>query len=226
MVLRFSIKQELQRSHSMIWNKLIPIILAVILLTAFAPVPAQAAGNVYYVAKNGSNSNAGTEAQPWLTIQKAASTLTAGDTVYVKAGTYREQVKPKNSGTAGNVITYAAYPGDTVIIDGTGVSSGSDGHGLVELTGVSYVTIDGFEVQNEDTAGGIVGNGECHYIIVKNCIVHDTAYSGIFFLYSWTYTPHKMSNIIIDNCETYNTNINTGDEAIAFIAVENFEVKN
>jgi hypothetical protein len=226
MVLRFSIKQKLQRYHSMTWNKLIPVIFAIILLFVFVPAPVQAAGNVYYVAKNGSNSNPGTEAQPWLTIQKAASTLTAGDTVYVKAGTYREQVKPGNSGTAGNVITFTAYPGDTVIIDGTGISSGSDGHGLVEITGKSYITIDGFEVQNEDTAGGIVGNGECRYITVQNCTVHDIAHSGIFFLYSWNYTPGKMSHIIIDNCETYDTNLLPGDEAIAFIAVENFEVKN
>jgi chitinase len=41
----------------------------------------------YYVAKTGSDSNPGTESSPWLTIGHAAATATAGDTVYVGAGT-------------------------------------------------------------------------------------------------------------------------------------------
>ena len=35
-----------------------------------------------------------------------------------RAGTYNERVIPENSGSAGNYITYAAYPGETVTIDG------------------------------------------------------------------------------------------------------------
>ena len=69
-------------------------------------------GNVptYYVAQNGSDEKTGTEEQPWRTIQKAAETLNAGDTVLIKAG------------SADNYIVYAAYPGDTVTIDGDGIS--------------------------------------------------------------------------------------------------------
>ena len=40
-------------------------------------------GATYYVAKNGNNSNPGTEAEPWLTIQHATDTMEAGDTVYI-----------------------------------------------------------------------------------------------------------------------------------------------
>ncbi len=83
--------------------------------------------NTYYVAKTGSDSNPGTESQPWLTIQKAANTLVAGDTAYVKAGTYNEQVIPSRSGSSGAWISYKAYPGDTVIIDGSGLSIGLAG---------------------------------------------------------------------------------------------------
>jgi hypothetical protein len=42
----------------------------------------------YYVATNGSDSNPGTLAQPWLTIQHAANAAVAGDTVTVEPGTY------------------------------------------------------------------------------------------------------------------------------------------
>jgi hypothetical protein len=44
--------------------------------------------NLFYIAKNGNDSNPGTEALPWLTLQKAADTLTAGQKVYVKEGVY------------------------------------------------------------------------------------------------------------------------------------------
>ena len=50
--------------------------------------PVAAAGNTYYVATNGSDSNPGTLAKPWLTPQHAANTMVAGDTCYIEAGTY------------------------------------------------------------------------------------------------------------------------------------------
>src|SRR3990172_3086259 len=53
---------------------------------------AYAGENTYYVAKNGSDLSPGTEEKPWLTIQKAADTILAGDTVYVKEGTYIEDI--------------------------------------------------------------------------------------------------------------------------------------
>ena len=61
----------------------------VIALTDFAN-----GGTTYYVSPSGSDTSPGTETQPWQTIQKAADTLVAGDTVYIKAGTYPEKVIP------------------------------------------------------------------------------------------------------------------------------------
>jgi len=43
-------------------------------------------GAVYYVSTTGSDSNPGTLAAPWLTIQHAANTVTAGATVNVLGG--------------------------------------------------------------------------------------------------------------------------------------------
>jgi len=79
------------------------------------------AGATYYVAPNGDDDAPGSAAQPWRTIQHAAETMTAGDTAYIRAGTYREQVTPRHSGSAGAYITYAAYPGDAVTMDGASV---------------------------------------------------------------------------------------------------------
>ena len=64
-----------------------------------------AGGTTYYVAPSGNDSNPGTIAQPWRTIQKAADTMVAGDTVYIRAGTFPEQVIPHNSGNAGQPVS-------------------------------------------------------------------------------------------------------------------------
>jgi len=65
----------------------------------------------YYVATNGSDSNSGTEAQPWETLQKAAASVQAGDTVRIRAGDYfvGKTWTVRRAGTAENPITYRAY---------------------------------------------------------------------------------------------------------------------
>jgi len=47
---------------------------------------------VFYVTTSGSDSSPGTQAQPWRTIQRAASTLTAGQKALVAPGNYSEDV--------------------------------------------------------------------------------------------------------------------------------------
>ena len=73
-----------------------------------------------HVSKTGNDSAAGTVAQPYLTINKAASLAQPGDTVIVHAGTYREWVKPARGSTSeGNRITYRTAPGAEVLVKGS-----------------------------------------------------------------------------------------------------------
>jgi len=76
-------------------------------------------GTNYYVAKDGANSNPGTEAAPFLTIAKASSVLQAGDTCFIKAGVYREELKPTRNGTANSPIVYTHYQNDSVVVSAT-----------------------------------------------------------------------------------------------------------
>lgn len=83
------------------------------------------AGTQYYVdaGPNGNDANTGKSiSTPFQTIQKAASVANAGDTVNIRAGTYRQTVTPAHSGTATAPITFCAYISngvpDTVTVSG------------------------------------------------------------------------------------------------------------
>ncbi|MBA7554380.1 hypothetical protein ES705_46996 [subsurface metagenome] len=60
-----------------------PILIAILILSssclASTTTPVTAEGNVYCVAKNGSDKNPRTSDLPWLTIQHAAETMVTGD---------------------------------------------------------------------------------------------------------------------------------------------------
>ena len=74
-------------------------------------------GSLSHVAASGSDFNSGTQSRPWKTIQKAAATMTAGDTVLVHGGDVFEKVAPVNSGTEGKYIAYQNFGDGDVVID-------------------------------------------------------------------------------------------------------------
>jgi hypothetical protein len=105
-------------------------------IVALVAAPTWAAD--YYVDTSNSSAsdlNPGTASAPWKTIAKANSTLLAGDTVYIKQGTYNNAIVPARSGTETQRITYRNYGTDVVTI-----ANITDG---VSLNGKSYITVQG-----------------------------------------------------------------------------------
>ena len=73
----------------------------------------------YYVdAAAGSDRNAGSKDRPWQTIRHALRQLRAGDTLYLRGGSYFENVYCAVAGTAEKPITIRGYPGQRAVIDG------------------------------------------------------------------------------------------------------------
>ncbi|MEM4248621.1 MAG: right-handed parallel beta-helix repeat-containing protein, partial [Candidatus Nanoarchaeia archaeon] len=133
----------------------------------------------YYVATTGSDSNPGTEAQPWKTIQYAAGKVSPGDTVFVRGGVYSEQVNVTISGTeAGGYITFRNYAGETPVIDGTGKTPGTGRTALFKVENKNYIIIDGFEIRNYTANNanyvpcGILVTGYGSHISILNNTVH------------------------------------------------------
>ena len=107
-----------------------------------------AAGISYYVSDVGNDNNNGlTVSAPFKTIQKAASVMNAGDTCYIRGGTYRETVTPGRSGTSGNEITFRNYNNETVIVNGTdAVTNWTQYSGNIYQANVSTNLGDGQQV--------------------------------------------------------------------------------
>ena len=170
------------------------------LVLALAALALPTSANTYYVDRShpaASDSNPGTEALPWLTIQHAADTLGAGDTALVKAGTYPELVAVSSSGAAGQEIVFAAYPGHTVTLDGSSVTV-PQWTGLFEVLFASWIRVRGFHVVAAgpyDTSTGIQVDDSSHVVIEQNHTLN-TASSGILV---W-----GSSDVLVDGNEVEN----------------------
>ncbi len=108
-----------------------------LVLVAALLATAQAQGTTYYVRTIGDDSNPGTSpaaGSAWATIQKAATTMVAGDVVYVGSGTYTQQVAPSNDGTLANPIRFIA--------DTDGAQTGDAGPVTISVTGSHAISVD------------------------------------------------------------------------------------
>ncbi len=150
------------------------------------PSPARAATPcTYYVATNGLNSNSGTSKnKPWKTVQKAANTVGAGSVVCVRGGVYNEKVTINVSGTAGAYITFQNYPGETAILDGTGITVPSTDNGMVYIKDKAYIIVKGFHVRNYRTSIknrvpiGVRIVGTSHDIQIINNKIYNIEHNG------------------------------------------------
>ena len=89
------------------------------------------------VSPLGSDAADGSLATPFQTVRKAVAVAMPGDSVKLRAGTYRELVNPVRSGTAGSPITIENYNGEQAIISALDVVPGpwsAQGGGIYATT--------------------------------------------------------------------------------------------
>lgn len=120
------------------------------LLALLAPCTPHAAE--YFVAPDGSDSADGTFGTPWRTLTHAAATAAAGDSVFLRGGTYSQRVVFTRSGTPSAPIVFRSQPGEAAILDGTSLALPTGWAPFLWLSGVSHVTLQGLEIRNLTTA--------------------------------------------------------------------------
>ncbi len=137
----------------------------------------------FYVDKNlGNDNNDGSAPSPWQTLGKAATTLTKGQGVKVKPGTYDGGILVStNSGdTLAPIIFQALTNEGNVIIDATG-----DSYGF--RTTKKYIVLRGFKISGANSQGVLYASGT-DYGVIADCEVHGNSGNGV--------ETNNVSNII------------------------------
>lgn len=153
----------------------------------------------YYVAPPplGDDANTGTDSsQPWATIQNAADTMVAGDTVLVASGTYDERILTVRDGSPGNFITFQA-------------------EGLVEMNGFrinhDYIRVDGFDISGSPVPfyeGAIQIMKDAAFGELLNNKIHDLSdrVYGIYFYAGGTLPEESAKQFLVRGNQITNIN--------------------
>ena len=175
-------------------------------------------GVTFYVSTTGNDAGPGTPSAPWRTIQHAANMVHPGDTVQVFGGVYNEIVTIPTSGNAtAGYITFESVPGQTAILDGTGLNvAGGQQIGMFSLAGThSYIVIQNFEIRNFQSSTknavpvGIDFEGAGSYIEILNNHIHNivqtlsncNAANALAMAIYGTQAPASINNITIGGNE-------------------------
>ena len=200
---------------------------ALVLVAMAAAEVVDGASCTRWVATGGSDTAAGSQAQPWATLQRAVDSVAAGDVVCVEAGTYTEaEVVVTSSGTAAQPITLRARDGAQVVLHGAiGFDQGVDHWRLEDLTVTEYpvwgVTILG---DNEDIIlrGLEVSGGEAaiHLTVgasgeepvygpVEDILIEDCTLSGVVYT-ALDCTPGPCDQLTLRRLEVFGAGVDVG----------------
>lgn len=187
------------------------------LVTIPAPVrTAPCAGSCLYVdAGSGSDDNDGrSPGSAFRTLNRAAAAVSPGTTVVVMSGTYssdgsRSPLELTTSGRPDAWITFTAGEGQHPVIQlprGPGAWAG------INLVGVAYVVIDGFEVvglAKSIGAGEAATNDGTQAYLNQHCIYVDGAGFGDFH----PPVPHDLviRNNVVHDCTSGGIDVNVAD---------------
>jgi hypothetical protein len=137
------------------------------------PMVKAAAPARYYVSTGGSDTNPGSSAAPFQTIQKAADVAGPGDTVIVRPGVYTGEgrlVALDRGGTPGAWITFRSERRREAVLDGR---NGRSQEAWYFGRGVGYVRVEGFEIRDlEEHAFDFYGGGVHDIEVIRNRIHH------------------------------------------------------
>lgn len=203
-----------------------------------SPVPAGAC--THFVATTGANTNPGTQAAPWKTIQHAALNAQPGQVVCVRGGVYNEVVTFAVSGTAAAPITFQSFPGETAVVDGTGKTVPASDTGLFLITNQQYLVIRGFELRNYRTSTsnrvpvGIRIVGTAHHIELRNNTIHHIEHNGSAvngtdahgIAVHGTSGTQSVNNLLIDGNELFALKLGSSEALVLNGNVEQWQVTN
>jgi hypothetical protein len=148
----------------------------------------------YYVAATGSDSNSGTLTAPFKTITKAVSVVKAGETIYVRGGTYNltATITLGKSGAENSRISLLAYPSERPVLDFSAQALGSSNRGMV-VTG-SWWHIRGIDITGAGDNGMLISGGSNN--LIEQCNFYRNRDTGLQI-------DNGASDNQVRNCDSY-----------------------
>jgi hypothetical protein len=162
--------------------------LGLVLYIIGCAIPPSVFAASYYASPTGSGSTCSTTSP--CSLSTGLGIVSAGDTLYLRGGTYSQTIDITKSGTASSPIVISGYQGETAVIDGGG-SMGEYSplfyiHGSyvhlknIELTrgGMGLVITGNYDIasyinSHNHISNGILISGSSNGSIVEDSIVHD-----------------------------------------------------
>jgi hypothetical protein len=200
------------------------------------------ANSSFYVSTTGDDSNPGTQAAPWRTVQHAADKVRAGSTVNVRGGIYEELVTIKASGNATDgFITFKSYRGETAVLDAEHFVP-TVRSAVLTIYKKSYVRIEGLEIRNYRTAEhrltplgiSVMGSGS-HIELLKNNVHHieqtfegrdapGRGGNGFGIAVYGTDAKTPISELVIDANEVHHLKTGSSESLVVNGNVTNFRI--
>jgi hypothetical protein len=175
---------------------------------------------------------------PGASIQAAVNTASAGDTVHVLAGTYKQKVLI--SGKSGNASAFITLEGDAgAIISGSGLTPAGR-EGLVTIRNSNYVRVEGFDItgltsNGSNTPVGILIEGNGGNLQIVNNKIHaikntstckDPCAVGAHGLAVFGTDATGVTDLLVQGNEVYQNVLQASEALVINGNVDRFEVLN
>ena len=182
----------------------------------------------YFVAPTGNDSNPGTMELPFATLQRGHDVAAAGDTVWIRGGTYRPTTGKSSmagyviskSGTSDtNRIKFWAVAGELPVFDFSQLQLGTSTSAGIYVTG-SWLHFRGFEVMNVPMPGGSSNNGIWNVgstkspaanNIFENLNIHHITGPGLSIAHNGNGVGGGHLILNVDSHDNYDPNSSQGD---------------
>jgi len=188
----------------------------------FLLMASRAVAASYYVAPTGSDANSGSVESPFASVQRAQEAAVAGDTVWIRGGTYRmdeskiawrrrgraQVILLNKSGSAEKPIRYSAFEGEQPVFDFSEVKPARQRVTAFHVEGswlhLKGITVTGVQVTITGHTQSICFDNEGDHNVFEQLTMRDGQAIGFWL-------GHGSHNLVL-NCDAYRNHDHTSED--------------
>ncbi|MCD6321935.1 MAG: right-handed parallel beta-helix repeat-containing protein [Clostridiales bacterium] len=191
-------------------------IIFVLCIIYFFPFASISYAVTYYVSTHGNDSNPGTSALPWKTLNKAISKVDDNDDIIIKSGDYLITDRIEIDHKKGITITGESAIATKIIYSGT-----DDEYALGFGVNANAIILRDLQlIWKSSNNGNVVGVGGSD-ITIKNCEIYFDTSSHVD-KYDCIKILASASNVLVENCKIYGA----PNQGIDAVGATNITIRN